>query len=441
MRIASVACLASVALALTSAIHAQSSAPGRLQGTVDPATGEPSLRAKGMVDPSAGWTDAERSADAVAKGTAELDACAAAYREAKGLTDRARVRILLPDGEQNETIEMAFAEGGDFDISGGSVRAVCTGGKVAFVPDQPDDRYLGGDLKGSGHSTLVALLGAFPLMAPDLALRQPLEGAKPVHAFLSGPPSEMAVRGFRESGGTRQVLVAGKQTEAVITIDPATHLVRSVRSTLTPEGLPDGAKIGIELELAPAVGAPAKPIAFDPGARRAVANIGELFADDASAPAPQAGTAKVGGPAPVAALKDLDGNTVDLAAMKGKVIVLDFWATWCGPCRKGLPMVDAFAKEMKDDPRVAVFAVNVWEQSAPGEIPKKVRDTFEKLKVTLPVLLDGDAKLISQYGFTGIPATVVIGPDGSLVSKHIGLMPDMGAVLGAEVRKALGTAK
>jgi thiol-disulfide isomerase/thioredoxin len=127
--------------------------------------------------------------------------------------------------------------------------------------------------------------------------------------------------------------------------------------------------------------------------------------------------------------------------MKGKVIVLDFWATWCGPCRKGLPMVDAFAKEMKDDPRVAVFAVNVWEQSAPGEIPKKVRDTFEKLKVTLPVLLDGDAKLISQYGFTGIPATVVIGPDGSLVSKHIGLMPDMGAVLGAEVRKALGNAK
>ena len=104
-------------------------------------------------------------------------------------------------------------------------------------------------------------------------------------------------------------------------------------------------------------------------------------------------------------------------------------------------MLDAFAKEMKDDPRVAVFAVNVWEQVAPADAPKRIRETFEKLKVSLPVLIDADGKLISQYGFTGIPATVVIGPDGKLVSSHMGLMPDLGAVLGAEVRKALGTAK
>ena len=442
MRTATIACIASLALLTAVVAPAQDPTPGRLKGVLDPSTGAPTLRPKGMDDPSSGWTDADRSADAVARGTAELEACAKAYRDAKGLTDRAKVRILMPDGEQNETIEMAFGEGSDFDISGGSVRAVCAGGKVAFVPDQPDDRYLGGDLKGSGHSTLVALMGAFPLMAPDLALRQPLEGAQPLHAFLAGPREAMAVRGMRESGGMREVLVTGKEVEAVVTVDPSTHFVRSVRTMMTPEGLPDGAKIGIVLELSPAEGLPAKPIAFDPGKRRAVASVGELFADaqESASPAPT-GKSKVGEPAPVAVLNDLEGKPVDLAAMKGKVIVLDFWASWCGPCRKGLPIVDAFAKEMKDEPRVAVYAVNVWEQCPPADVPKKVRDTFEKIKVSLPVLVDPDGKLIGKYGFQGIPAMVIIGPDGALVSSHMGLSQDLAESLRSEVRKALGTAK
>jgi len=121
--------------------------------------------------------------------------------------------------------------------------------------------------------------------------------------------------------------------------------------------------------------------------------------------------------------------------------VLDFWASWCGPCRKGLPVLQAFADEMKGNDRVLIFAVNVWEQCKPEEVPAKVSETWSRLKLSLPVLLDKDAKLISQYGFQGIPATVVIGPDGSLLASHMGLPQNMLQQLRDEVGKALGTAK
>ena len=143
----------------------------------------------------------------------------------------------------------------------------------------------------------------------------------------------------------------------------------------------------------------------------------------------------------MAVLADLDGRQVDLGAMKGKVVVIDFWASWCGPCRRGLPLLQQYADEVKGNDKVAVFAVNVWEQCKPDEVAGKVRDTWEKLKLTLPVLLDRDAKLISAYGFDGIPATVVIGPDGKLVSSHMGLDQDLVGKLRAEVAKALGTGK
>jgi thiol-disulfide isomerase/thioredoxin len=438
MRIALIACIAGLSLALPAATVAQSPAPSPLQGTVDPATGRPSLKAKGLRAPSEGWTDADRSADAVAKGTAALESAAKAYREAKQLSDRAEVKIHLPDGEQNEVIDMRFGEGNDFLVNLGSMQAVCAGGSVHFVPDQPEDRYLTRKVEGSGHASMVAMMGAFSLPVPDLALRQPLPGMKLADAFASAASPGQEVKGSRTAAGMTEVLLAGRDSESVVTIDPASGFVRRVTTLLTPAGLPEGVKIGFEISTNPSAAPLAAPIAFDAGKRRAVASLEEMFAD--TAPAPNA-TVAAGAAAPVAVLTDLDGKPVDIGAMKGKVVVIDFWASWCGPCRRGLPLLQQFADEMKGNDKVAVFAVNVWEQCKPEEVVGKVRDTWDKLKLSLPVLLDRDAKLISQYGFDGIPATIVIGPDGKLVSSHMGFAQDLVAKLRGEVTKALGTGK
>ena len=120
-----------------------------------------------------------------------------------------------------------------------------------------------------------------------------------------------------------------------------------------------------------------------------------------------------GKPAPDFTLDSLEGKSVSLASLKGKVVILDFWATWCGPCRKGLPVLMDIAKKRADD-GVVLWSVDMREQ------PAQVKAFLEKSNWDLPVLMDRDGKVGTKYGVGGIPHTVIIGPDGKIVSVEIG---------------------
>lgn len=121
----------------------------------------------------------------------------------------------------------------------------------------------------------------------------------------------------------------------------------------------------------------------------------------------------VGKPAPDFTLKSLDGTDVSLSSLKGKIVILDFWATWCGPCRKGLPVLMEIAKARAND-NVVLWAVDLDESKS------KVEDFLKKKGWNLPVLLDAKGKVSQKYGVGGIPHTVVIGPDGVIHSVEIG---------------------
>jgi thiol-disulfide isomerase/thioredoxin len=140
----------------------------------------------------------------------------------------------------------------------------------------------------------------------------------------------------------------------------------------------------------------------------------------------------VGQKAPNFELALLDGGTVSPAklAEQGKVVVLDFWATWCPPCRQGLPIVAEVMKAYA--PEQAVFlAVNLQEPAA------TIRTFLQSTKLDFRVALDKDGKVAAKYGADAIPQTVIIGKDGTVQAVHVGLLPDLRERLKEEVDAVL----
>lgn len=122
-------------------------------------------------------------------------------------------------------------------------------------------------------------------------------------------------------------------------------------------------------------------------------------------------------PAPAAVLDLLGGGKLDLAEYKDKnVVVFDFWATWCPPCRRTLPAVDQIAKDYAGK-GVKVFAINS------GEEPERVKEFATKMGLTLPIALDKDGKVNTAYGAGNIPFMVIIDKQGVVRSFHVGASP------------------
>jgi thiol-disulfide isomerase/thioredoxin len=138
----------------------------------------------------------------------------------------------------------------------------------------------------------------------------------------------------------------------------------------------------------------------------------------------------VGRPAPQFQASFLDGQPFDLANTQGKVVILDFWATWCPPCRKALPELIALAAEYKDR-GVELFAVDV------GESPDDVRAYLEEAGLDVQVVLDEDGSASGRYLVEYLPQTVIIGRDGQVAAVHVGAVQDLRGEVGQELEKLL----
>ncbi|MBN1346336.1 MAG: redoxin domain-containing protein [Phycisphaerae bacterium] len=135
----------------------------------------------------------------------------------------------------------------------------------------------------------------------------------------------------------------------------------------------------------------------------------------------------VGKPAPDFELNLLDGGKLKLSDQKGKnVVILDFWATWCGPCRKALPVIAGVAEAYKTK-GVVFCAVNIQET------PEAIKAFMKKQDLACSVGLDTDAAVAKRYGVSGIPHSVIIGKDGNVQAVHIGLAPGLKGQLTKEL--------
>jgi thiol-disulfide isomerase/thioredoxin len=120
-----------------------------------------------------------------------------------------------------------------------------------------------------------------------------------------------------------------------------------------------------------------------------------------------------GGAAPALELADLDGAMHRLSEYQGKAILVNFWATWCEPCRAEMPSIERLRKSMEGKP-FAVLAVNV------GESGRVARGYAEKLPVNFSILLDRDGRVTRSWGARILPASFVIGPDGAIRYSYLG---------------------
>ncbi len=141
----------------------------------------------------------------------------------------------------------------------------------------------------------------------------------------------------------------------------------------------------------------------------------------------------IGKAAPDFELETLEGEPFKLSDSRGKeVVVLDFWATWCGPCIKAMPSVMAAVDEFEGK-GVRLVAVN--QQEAAGKVSK----FLEAKGWDLQVALDDDARspVSSKFGVTGIPTTFIIGKDGKVSMVHSGFSPGLKDQLVEDIKRAL----
>jgi thiol-disulfide isomerase/thioredoxin len=119
-------------------------------------------------------------------------------------------------------------------------------------------------------------------------------------------------------------------------------------------------------------------------------------------------------PAPPFKAKDLGGNEITLDAYKGKVVLLNFWATWCGPCRAEIPDLIDLQNKYKDHLQIIGMAVDVDDES-------ELRSVVKTEGINYPVALTTGEVRMAYGGITALPTVFVINPEGRVVQKHVGL--------------------
>jgi len=121
----------------------------------------------------------------------------------------------------------------------------------------------------------------------------------------------------------------------------------------------------------------------------------------------------VGDQAPNFALQDLEGNEHKLSDYKGKGVFLNFWGTWCKPCEKEMPVMEAQYAKYKDQ-GVEILAANVSETDV------AVKQFANRYGLSFPILMDKDSQVLHAYGVDPLPTTFLIDKDGKIVDVFIG---------------------
>lgn len=123
-------------------------------------------------------------------------------------------------------------------------------------------------------------------------------------------------------------------------------------------------------------------------------------------------------------LETLDGIPVKLSDYKGKKVILNFWASWCPPCKEEMPYMENYYKTKAERQNVEILAVNLTSAERGGNVKKKIENFIEEFGLTFPVPLDESGEIGKTYGAFTIPTTYMIDTKGTIHTKIIGPMDE-----------------
>lgn len=351
---------------------------------------------------ASGWGGPDRAAEIVGE-------VAAAYQQAPALLDEISVEITSPRGRFTGNVLVAAGPGGDAVVEMDGYRFTAAGGSLFVQRQKLPDKYLEMPLRGNIAVAMRPFNGNRPPPTPQMILRYGRTLDDYLEAFTLGQVTGLRLAGHDtvERDGNRYDELAFEANGAGVKawIKPDDRFIEGIQirsgdSTITATMSP------VRRDALPA------PISFETDGLRRVGSFAELKLG-------------AGDPAPDFALPALDGTTVKLSALRGSVVVLDFWATWCGPCKIGLKSLQQFddwvSREGLD---IKVFAVDSGERMPTNNQKLAAVDRYWKSqRYTMPTLMDYDETVGREYEIISIPHTVIVGPDGTIIEVMRGYRP------------------
>ena len=380
-------------------------------------------------------TDTDKAQARVsAEAQALIEKVASAYQKLTSLELAGNVTLVTDDGTNKRTHEAALSSSYQspnrfkhqikdqpvLGSTGEKVYAFSSLENLFLQQEAAKEKVMVGDLPRE-HAALLRAQNPSLVLAiskdPAAELREDVEEIKLAEAEEIDGKKHPALH-FAVAGGERMTML----------VDPKTHLVRRVVSDLRPL-LEKQGRSGMKTALYTVdytTVKPDAPVAAEQFAWAAPAGARDLTKmASRRGPAGTGGgeeSALVGNEAPDFTLDGMDGKPVTMSDLRGSVVVLDFWATWCGPCVMAMPHLDKIHKEMEKE-GLKVFAVNLREG------PEKVKNFMETKGLSIPVLYDTEGEVAKQYGVEGIPTQVIVGKDGTVKKVVVGYDPNGDAAL------------
>ncbi len=373
---------------------------------------------------------APAKSESVLAGEALLKKVARTYAEAAALSDTITLDLNTANGPQKQQLTIRL-QGDDLSlVAPGLDMTVIKNTMYVQNPDSPDvyvEFAVAGDLA-------EAVLTTIPYVPPHLLMRSAFDPVQHGQAWTFGLLTEPQIIGhaIKTIDGVEMHEIALKSAVGFgnLLVNPRTHMVQKAFVHVAPPGGPEDSEMTGTLTLTPVISQTLEPaIAFDPAGKEKVASLAHLAPNLRNKPAPDF------------TLQTLDGSTIHLADLKGRVVVLDFWATWCGPCKRGLPLLQKFADWVKAEGKpVKVYAVDTMENGAPDESQLAVAEYWTSQNFTIPTLLDPNRTLPGPYMIQSIPLTLVLDAEGIVRKVHLGFDPEMVEKLQRDVTALLDAA-